>query len=134
MKAELKNAIENYQCPGCILGSNTSCFEKGYGDGCGKHHAGTYIGMIGKIFLGMPVGFNRLGIAEETELRIWDGFDNNYDKFNVPVWKYLNKSGHTIVRGIQPRTNVPFIDVFLTDCMDNIDCITISDDDIQNMD
>ena len=83
----------------------------------------------------MPKGFNRLGNNENIKIYIFENIENEqYDKFNVPVWKHLNKAGHTIVRGIQPRLNYSFIHIFLEDCLDKIDCINITDDDILNMD
>lgn len=69
MKQNIKEAIEKYQCHGCVSGCDISCFEE---DGinesasCGRHTAGTLVMGIGKIFLGMPTGFNRLGHPYEN--------------------------------------------------------------------
>jgi len=131
-----KSAVEEYQCSGCISGSNTTCYEKSdYGTGCGSHSAGTFISNIGKVFLGLPKGFNRVGKAADTKIRIFETYDNStYDMFNIPTWKYLNNSGHTIVRGIMPRRNEPFIHIFLTNCIEEIKCLEITEENINNMD
>jgi hypothetical protein len=140
IEENIKQAVENYQCPGCVKGYNTECYKKAdYGQGCGDHHAGTMVssgtGLI-RFFLGMPKGFNRLGRIEGTfQPRIWDKFDGTpYDMFNIATWKHLTKEGHTLVRGFQPRKNEPFIDIFLENCMDKINCLEISEDDINAMD
>ena len=139
MEDNVKKAIEEYQCSGCISGHNIECFgesESG-GCGCGKHYAGTMVlPMIGKIFLGMPKGFNRLGEFVNAKPSIFEKFEDGwgYNKFNYPVWKYLNENGHTVVRGLCPRINVPFIHIFLEDCREKIDCLEITDADIKEMD
>jgi hypothetical protein len=140
MKANIKNAVEEYQCSGCISGSDISCFEenKNNGIGCGKHHAGTIIFPgVGNIYLGMPKGFCRLGEFTKMKPIIFDRFEDSdwdYVKFNIPVWKYLSKEGYTIIRGLSPRTNNPFIQIFLEDCRDKINCLELSQTDIDSMD
>lgn len=138
MKEEIKNAIEEYQCSGCIAGSDISCFtENEYGIGCGDHFAGTLILGVGKIFLGMPKGFNRLGVHEKLIPNIYEtfeSFDWTYDMWNIPVWKYVNKEGHTFIRGLIPRRNETFIHIFLEDCRDKIDCLEITQEDVDFMD
>lgn len=136
MKTE--DAIKEYQCTGCVDGSFPECYktDAGYGITCRKHVAGTGVSFIGKIFLGMPTGFNRLGMAEKTELHIFEDYteDVKYDKFNVPVWKYLDKHGNTLVRGLRPRINDPFVHVILGNHLDKIDCREISQEEIDAMD
>ena len=138
MKENVKKAIEEYQCSGCITGCNVECFEPhSTGCGCGKHYAGTMIlPGIGKIFLGMPKGFNRLGKDGDLKPCVFEKFEDGwgYNKFNTSVWKYLNKDGHTIVRGLSPRINIPFIHIFLEDCLAKIECLEITDADINEMD
>ena len=140
MDDKVKNAIEEYQCSGCITGSDITCFESNPfgGVGCGKHMAGTMItGGIGTIFLGMPKGFNRLGSNNSLKPVIYETFESSewkYDMYNVPVWKHLNKAGHTLVRGFIPRKNDSFIHIFLEDCMDKINCIEITEDHMEKMD
>ena len=60
--------------------------------------------------------------------------EDGYDQFNVPVWKYLNEHGHTLVRGLSPRTNVPFIHVHLYDCMKDVNCMEVSQEMLDGMD
>ena len=140
MEENVKQAIENYQCPGCIKGHNIECFEPHHsGLGCGKHKAGTILLSLGPIFLGMPKGFNRLG--EQTTLKpyIYNTFSEVEgwklgEKFNIPVWKHLTKEGHTLIRGIMPRINNGFILIIFEDCVDRVECIEITEKDIQEMD
>jgi len=140
MKEEVKNAIEEYQCPGCICGGDIECFKSNQngGVGCGKHAAGTFITQVGAIFLGIPKGFNRLGVQRDLVPLIFETFESfswgQYDKWNIPTWKYLSKKGHTFVRGIVPRKNEPFLHVFLENCIDKIDCLEITQEDVDYMD
>ena len=140
MEKKFKKAIEKYQCSGCVVGGDISCFVKNEngGIGCGKHHAGTMIFPgVGNIFLGMPRGFNRLGEYTKMKPCIFDTFkssDWKYDTWNIPVWKYLSKEGHTFVRGIMPRRNDPFVHVFLENCLDKINCLEITQEDVNGMD
>jgi hypothetical protein len=136
MKEEFKLAIEEYQCSGCVHGNDINCYW-GDNSGCEKHCAGTLIPNVGVIYLGMPKGFNRLGKYRDMSFRIYEGFEKSdweYDMWNVPVWKHKNKEGHTIVRGFMPRRNEPFLHVFLEDCLEKIDCLEITQEDIDGMD
>jgi hypothetical protein len=133
MEEKIKNAIEQYQCSGCMNGGDISCFQSyGAGAGCGKHYTGTIIIPIGKIFPGMPKGFNRLGSYANMKPRIyeqWKAEDDHYNTWNVPVWKYLDpETNYTFIRGICPRTTQPFIDIFLENCMDKINCLEITEE------
>jgi hypothetical protein len=143
MDKKLKIAVESYQCPGCVVGGDTECYEKcQYGVGCGKHVAGTTIfPNVGKIFLGMPKGFNRTGPFNDMRLEIYNtyedyfsGFGKDKSKFNIVCWKHLNKSKHTLIRGLSPRVNRPYLIVILEDCMDKIEGEVITKEDIEEMD
>jgi len=140
MEKEIKKAVEQYQCSGCANGSDISCFEKSSvaGIGCGKHFAGTTMMPGGKIFLGMPKGFNRLGKEVDLKPTIFKTFSSaykwEYDMWNIPVWKHLNEAGHTLVRGIMPRKNESFIHIYLEDCISKIDCREITQSEIEGMD
>jgi len=138
MKDKFKKAIEEYQCSGCVRGSNIQCYEKSKESDqikCSKHVVGTSTLGIGRFLLGMPKGFNR--VLGNNEFCIYGRFLSSswvYDKFNVPVWKHLTKNGHTLVRGVCPRINTLFIHVFLEDCISEIDCLEITQSDIYGMD
>jgi len=145
MKDTHKNAIEEYQCSGCVCGSNTTCFKPDDdGVGCGKNVPGTTVFPTGRIFLGMPTGFNRLGYQKELRIKIFDSISKDdggwgfgqygYGAFNVPVWKYLDPHGNTLVRGISPRINNPFLHIYLSDQREDIDCLEINDADLAEMD
>lgn len=132
-----KKAIEEYQCPGCVTGSDVSCFKKGRYLECGEHCPGTRImSGVGLIFLGMPKGFNRLGPCEDIRVQIFKDIDHSwgYNNLNIPVWKYLDKNGNTIVRGLSPRINMPFIHIYLCDAIKDIDCYELKESDLDDMD
>ena len=122
LEESIKNAIEEYQCSGCTNGSDISCYKRSNqlpsNVECLNHSAGTNMLGLGWILLGMPTGFNRLGMNKDTEFCIFNclGDGWGYNKYNTAVWKHLNKEGHTLVRGLSPRTSKPFIHVFLGLC------------------
>ena len=136
MKKEIKEAIEMYQCSGCVGGKDFSCYEKGEGIECKKHVAGTFIPIIGMIFLGLSRGFNRLGLCDKTKILIFEKFEDGwgYDKYSVPVWKHLDDNGNTLVRGISPRINDAWIHIFVGDHMSKVNCLEISKTDLSEMD
>lgn len=138
MEENLKLAVKEYQCPGCLKDcKNLSNYsQSGDSIGCGSHIAGTILGGAGKIFLGMPKGFNRLGSYNGMPLEIYETYEDgwNYNMWNIPVWKHLNKEGHTLVRGMSPRTNVQFLHVYLEDCRDKVNCMEITQGMIDGMD
>lgn len=138
MKNKIKKAIQEYQCSGCMDGGDMECFKinTNSGVGCDAHYSGTTLIPMGKIFLGLPKGFCRLGHQKDFSLNIFEKFEDGwgYDMWNVPVWKYKNGSGHTLVRGISPRVNLPFLHIFLEDCRYKIDCLEISQSDVDGMD
>ena len=139
MNKVIKIAIEEYQCPGCISGSDIECFEinSNGGEGCGKHLAGTMATGIGEFFLGISKGFNRLGFDDKLKPFVYETFKSSewkYCKFTVPTWKYLNENNHTFVRGHMPRLNQTFLHIFLENCIDKIDCLEITKNDIDGMD
>jgi hypothetical protein len=138
MKDNIKKAVEEYQCSGCVVGHNVECYGNVsiIGQGCSKHCAGTRIAGVGKLFLGMPKPFMRLGENEGMIPYIFETFSEwgNYDKFNVPTWKYKDEHGNTLVRGMMPRKNETFIHVFLEDCLDKVNCYEITEEDIEFID
>jgi hypothetical protein len=142
LQTKIISAIQEYQCSGCGSGcgvmNDIECFKTNVkGIGCGKHSAGTIGFGTGSFFLGMPKGFNRLGGFTRLKPIIFDTFESSdweYDKFNIPVWKYLSKDGHTFVKGFMPRRSEPFVHVFLENCIDKVNCLEITQNDIDNMD
>ncbi len=119
--SEQEQMVEEFQCPGCVSGNRVNCgnYEScDFGDGayCQSHVPGTTIYPIGRVFLGMPKGFNRLGPIDRDMMpaaivlfteRLNVDF---YDDFNVPVWA-MEKDGYLFVRVFSPRNNLPRIDV-----------------------
>ncbi len=137
MKDEIRDAIKKYQCCGCVCGTAIDhCFEKSNTLACDRHCAGTRILGLGKIFLGMPKGFSRLGLDDRMSIWIYQDVKNfKYDKFNIPVWKHKNKEGHIFVRGFMPRMNTGFLQVFLAGDFNSIPAPTeITEDDMKEMD
>jgi len=128
--------VKEYQCSGCVSGGD--CFEKDLdSEACIKHCAGT-LTSFGSFFLGLPKGFCRTG-EPKVIIKIFKTFHDlektwKYDKFNVPVWKHLNKTNHVLIRGLSPRINMPFLHIVLENCMSQINCLEISDKDIKDMD
>ena len=118
LKEEVKNAIEEYQCPGCVTGHDVTCFSPSpSGIGCGKHCAGTMCLGIGSFFLGMPKGFNKPGFKEDgypkstIDIRLWElGTYPEWDYLNVPVWA-MEQDGFLFVRTFAPRINMSWVDV-----------------------
>ena len=131
-----KQMVETYQCSGCVCGSDITCFEKDLSLACAKHVAGT-MGMpsIGQFFLGMPKGFCRIRNGD-TRISIFKDLSYGwvYDKFNVPVWKYLDEHDNTLVRGICPRLDNTWVHIFMGDHIAGINCYEITDQDIEGMD
>jgi len=139
---DIKEAIEEYQCPGCICGSDLKCGSyknADVGQGCGGHVAGTIISRIGTIFLGLFTGFNRLGPDNKMPLTIFETQKQqeemfSYDMFNIPAWKYRNEEGHIFVRGLSPRINHPFLHVILKGNFESIKCLEITKVQLDEMD
>lgn len=137
MSQKITNAIQEYQCPGCIIGQYPTCYEKGNDEACIKHIPGTFGFGIGVFYLGMPKGFCRLGPFKDMKITIFKEFNDGWgynDIFNIPIWKYKDKLGNTLVRGLCPRTNFPWLHIFLTDCIKDINCLEITKLDISKMD
>lgn len=143
LSKKAKKAIKEYQCTGCIDGQPFLCYQNvsssNPGIECTRHIPATMISNIGIIYLGLPKGFNRVGLEQKNmTFRIFESFSDyiwRYDMYNIPVWKYLHKEfGNTIVRGMNPRLNEGWLHIFLEDCMAEIHCLEITDDDIKNMD
>ena len=132
-----KTMIETYQCPGCVGGSDISCFQESPESlACGKHVAGTMAMPIGgRFFLGLPKGFCRF-YRPDTKIFIYKDLSHDwgYDKFNIPVWKHLDENGSTLVRGICPRLDYTWIHIYMDKIHHLIDCIEITKDDIDGMD
>jgi hypothetical protein len=126
--------IEEFQCMGCTCGGDTKecdCYDfcdLGTGFWCLGHSAGTFLMGVGKIALGLPTGFNKVGTIKtgfedekdrnskrNTNIRfIIDPADRSdekgYDDFNVPVWA-MEKDGFLFVRVMCPRINYTYVDV-----------------------
>ncbi len=142
----VKDAVDSYQCSGCTNGSNISCYERSRSSdiSCMKHSAGTMVVGLGwlqiGLQIGLPNGFNRVskGTTKVVDFYMFETFEKHdayfeFDVFNIPVWKYLH-NGHTLIRGISPRTNTLFIQCILEDCMDKIDCLELTAEQVKAMD
>jgi len=138
---EIPMEIQNYQCSGCIK-SREGCYsgKNETNIACNNHRSGTMASGIGKLLLGLPTGFNRMGIFDDMEINIYQSFDDmdkewGFNMFNVPVWKYLdNKEGVVFIRGISPRVNKPFIHIVLESCINKINCLEITKQEMEMMD
>lgn len=117
-----KYMIEEFQCPGCIVDDDTDCIdfeENGKAFWCNRHCPGIYVGLPsarGRIFLGMPNGFCRVGVGEYKKengpcIRLWlKETSPDWNDLNVPVWA-MEKDGFLFVRTYMPRINNAYIDV-----------------------
>ena len=88
-------------------------------------------------FSAMPAGFNRLGPYDRMRLIIheeWNDEEIEFTKWNIPVWKQLDKHGNTLVRGLRPRLNEPFVVIILGNHLDKIDCYEVTKEDCEYMD
>jgi hypothetical protein len=147
MTDEIWKAIETYQIPGCVneAPERDTVLQEGLGVEWSEHVPGTIVmPNIGTVFLGMPKGFNRLGICDGNsrigmKINIFENLEQaegkaGFDWLNVPVWKYLDNNGNTLVRGLRPRRNEPFLYVILEDCMDKINCYEVTKENIDFID
>jgi len=112
--------IKKFQCPGCSLDcSNIEIKESGKEMfRCESHSAGTILGGVGKIYLGMPKGFDKVGaiknnLDEETTTNIRFHSEKDYsffDKFNLPICA-REVDGYLFIRTFCWRINRSYIDV-----------------------
>lgn len=133
----MKHLIEKYQCPGCVVGSDTECgnFQLGNCNECKSHCAGTMMMGAGILLLGMPKGFCRLG--NDKTMKPWfykHTADFHFDTFNIPAWKHLTEEGHILVRMYMPRVNVGALLVFETGDLDSINCKEITKEMMEGID
>lgn len=134
--------IDEFQCPGCLHGINTSdCSQfKLMSDpsGCTNHRPATFMSGAGKLALGLPKGFNRCGpidfsLPGVTFIRLYEKIEDHHgwDKFNIAVWA-MEKDGYLFVRTYLPRTNRTYVDVIkggtLDKCPGAINVGEFSDD------
>lgn len=129
--------IQKHLCPGC-MGDGEDCYKAGE-DRCLEHYPGTTSFPGGKVLLSAPVGFNRLGEMSLVCVKVFKTMEDRlfswgeYDKFNVPVWKHKAKDGTIYVRGLMPRTNTPFLHIYESGDLSDMDCLEITESDIENM-
>lgn len=127
MDKDYVSMIEEFQCSGCVCGSDTTCgkFEIIDKDSnrCDGHVLGTMLGIGNVVALGMPRGFNKPGITYDNmgkeppkarntmDIRFW--LESNHplwDNLNVPVWA-MEKDAFLFVRTFAPRINTSWVDV-----------------------
>lgn len=119
--SKLKVFVEEFQCPGCTAGSDTSCgcFAPipglREGGACSRHTPGTVIAGRGTVVLGLPKGFDITGpkrhyipataferpyipitFYEKGEKPRW------HKLFFRPIWA-LVRAGFLFVRTFEPR-------------------------------
>lgn len=108
--------IEEFQCPGCMHGSDTECgsfklHEEtiGYNNSqmfrCAGHVPGTSILGAGKFCLGFPKGFDKVGEIGKPNIELYLKDEKpHWNHLNVPVWA-IDKGGFVFVRTFMPRIN-----------------------------
>jgi len=89
MNDQIKEAVQDYQCPGCMKSSFDICFTENsvIGQGCSSHSPGTFMALAGAIFLGLPKGFNRIGPCEGMIPIIFSKYTKaeEFNMWNIPV-------------------------------------------------
>lgn len=115
-----KQMIEEFQCPGCMHGPDTKdCAQfKPERDGsmaqCIGHVPATAVfPAVGRIVLGLPKGFNRVGSQTPGPfVRCWEAAADcvQWNKFNLATWA-MESDGHLFVRTYMPRINLSVVDV-----------------------
>lgn len=122
---KVEKMVEKFQCPGCVVGSNTRCGR--YKDGgddqdghfCASHVVGTTLNFSIHIALGLPKGFNRSGPDENfagsrnvMRIRLWPKGVRRTpaDTFNRDVWAMV-EDGFLFVRSYSPRIDVGTVHV-----------------------
>lgn len=120
-KTAEEKMVEKFQCPGCVCGMDVGCrafkLWNDYGASCSGHVAGTRLMAGGRINLGLPKGFNKLGDFDSTSenkrvmIRLWvKGTKPEWDRLNVAVWA-MEEDGHLFVRTYSPRVNKSYVDI-----------------------
>lgn len=120
MAKTIEQLVEQFQCPGCVHGSNVSCGEYNYCPEerlCIGHVLGTHLGIGNLIAPGLPKGFQRPGWTQEGHIRnridvrlFSKGESPEWDNLNVPVWAMV-QDGFLFVRTFAPRINSCWVDV-----------------------
>lgn len=121
VEARQRKMIKEFQCPGCTCGNDPSDCGRfkldgdlGQGFHCSGHSAGTFKNFVIKLALGLPKGFNQVGILPDghsTNIRLYlEGATTHWDRLNVPVWA-MKEGKYTFVRTFSPRINIGWIDV-----------------------
>ena len=129
MNDSIVKMVEEFQCPGCICGSDTECGSFKYDDGWKRCTGHTMLGLGNVIALGLPKGFNRPGwdfekkeptCRSKMEIRLWPkGEYPEWNHLNVPVWG-MEQEGFLFVRTFCPRINVSYVDVVEDETIDLI--------------
>lgn len=109
--------VEKFQCPGCVVGSDTNCgkcsihpYGGRHGFRCRSHAAGTSSLAGGRFFLGLPKGFNKDRNNPHILLFTHKDEKPEYDVLNIPVW-FTMEDNFLIVKVFCPRINEIMIDV-----------------------
>lgn len=131
-----REMVKEYMCPGCMNGSDLTCYEKhNLHSNCAKHCPGTMCFPGGRIMLGMPKGFNKVGETDKPQIWIYETMEEfgGFDIFNIPVWKYFD-GRVTMIRGLSPRINRGFLMVVSGDVRKQVDCMELTIENLDNMD
>lgn len=125
-KMDLDRFVHTYQCLNCVNGDNISCkMPSIIGVGCSR----VMLSDVSPKFYKLPIG----GYDNPPRMFLFSSFDNGkdiswgeYGKDKTPVYKYLDKYGNTLVKGIIKDSLTPFIDVYPENCLDKINCELIT--------
>ncbi len=117
----VEEMVEKFQCPGCVVGSDTQCGKFKLNDqknSCASHCMGMRkLGVrSGRFALGLPKGFNRASPDTADHSGTLDiefypkGVPTRWDHLNVPVWA-MEEDGFLFVRTYSPRINWTRVEV-----------------------
>lgn len=120
MAKTIEQLVEQFQCLGCVCGSDITCGKYNYNPEerrCMSHVLKTMLGFGNCIALGIPKGFNKPGWTQEgrsrnkIDVRLFSkGESPEWDYLNVPVWA-MEQDGFLFVRTFAPRINLCWVDV-----------------------
>lgn len=127
--------VKEFQCPGCSCGIDPETCKRfdlaseswGFHSNSGFHYCknwlpSTFFGGIGRVALGLPKGFCRIGVLDFEKVTCYVRLhespkDIRYNKLNVAVWAMV-QDGYLFVRVFSPRINTTYVDIIKDGSLD----------------
>ena len=129
--------VQKYQCQYCSHKNYVDCFESvesTWDNRCVNFCIDQLFDIDIRAFLGLhyldnPSVFN----AIKMKIFYCPNAGILRHKYKNPLWKYLDKHGNTLVKGIRIDCNKIFFYIFYGDVMDKIDCAEITQNEIDDL-